>query len=219
MPRRLTQLLSGLVLYGVADALIIRASIGVDPWTVFAQGVSAHTGIGIGWLTNIIGFVVLLLWIPLRQRPGLGTVLNILIIGPSIELGLWLIPVTEELWIRVPLFAAGLFLLAIASGLYIGAALGPGPRDGLMTGIHTRFGWPIWAGRTAVEVSVVTVGWMLGGQVGAGTLAFALLVGPLVGVTLRWFSIPRFGRDVAGAEAPGASATATDLEAEPVEAV
>lgn len=217
MPRRLTQLLIGLVLYGVADALIIRASIGVDPWTVFAQGVSAHTGIGIGWLTNIIGFVVLLLWIPLRQRPGLGTVLNILIIGPSIELGLWLVPVTDALWIRIPLFAVGLFLLAIASGLYIGAALGPGPRDGLMTGIHTRFGWPIWAGRTAVEVSVVAVGWMLGGQVGAGTLAFALLVGPLVGVTLRWFSIPRLGRGGVDGETSVASEITTDVGVEPVE--
>lgn len=189
MTRRILQLLIGLVLYGVADALMIRGSIGVDSWTVFAQGVSAQTGVGIGWLTNVIGVLVLLLWIPLRQRPGIGTVLNILLIGPSIELGLWLIPVTGDLFVRIPLFVGGLLLLAVASGLYIGARLGPGPRDGLMTGINARFGWPIWVARTTVEVTVLVVGWMLGGQVGVGTVAFALLIGPLVGKTLPFFAI------------------------------
>lgn len=191
MIRRIPQLLIGLVLYGIADAMMIRAALGVDPWTVFAQGLSHLTGIGIGWLTNIIGLLVLLLWIPLRQKPGVGTVLNILLIGPSIELGLWLIPTPPELWQQIVLFAGGLLLLAIASGLYIGSHFGPGPRDGLMTGIHARTGWPIWVGRTIVEVTVLIVGWLLGGDVGFGTLAFALLIGPLCGFTLPLFAAPK----------------------------
>lgn len=194
---RIPRLLVGLILYGCADALMIRASIGVDPWTVFAQGVSAQTGIGIGWLTNVIGFGVLLLWIPLRQRPGIGTVLNILVIGPSIELGLWLLPAIDQPWLRPVVFAAGLLLLAVASGLYIGAHLGPGPRDGLMTGINSRFGWPIWAARAAVEVTVLVIGWALGGQVGVGTVAFAVLIGPLVATALRLLGRPQH-RDADG---------------------
>ena len=179
MRDKLLQLVPGLLLYGVADAFMIRAAIGVDSWTVFAQGISVHTGLGIGILTNIIGLAVLLLWIPLRQKPGIGTVLNILLVGPGIELGLWLLPAPEPLWLRVLYFAIGLVLLAFASGIYIGARLGPGPRDGLMTGIHLRFGTPIWIGRTGIELTVVAIGWLLGGNVGVGTLAFALLIGPL----------------------------------------
>ncbi|WP_233613231.1 YczE/YyaS/YitT family protein [Leucobacter edaphi] len=181
---RLTRLIPGLLLYGVADAFMIRAVIGVDPWTVLAQGVSLRTGIGIGLLTNLIGFLVLLLWIPLRQRPGLGTILNILLVGPGIELGLFLIPVTQVLWLRIGYFVIGLVLLAVASGIYIGAKLGPGPRDGLMTGINARYGVPIWAARGAVELTVLVVGWLLGGNVGIGTIAFALLIGPLCNITL-----------------------------------
>lgn len=188
---RLLRLVPGLILYGVADAFMIRAALGVDSWTVFAQGVSVRTGLGIGLLTNLIGLAVLLLWIPLRQRPGLGTVLNILLVGPGIELGLWLLPAPEPLWARVGYFAVGLVLLAVASGIYIGARLGPGPRDGLMTGIHSRFGTPIWIGRTAVEVVVLVTGWLLGGDVGFGTLAFALLIGPLCSVTLPLFDAQR----------------------------
>ncbi|GAA1796344.1 YczE/YyaS/YitT family protein [Agromyces lapidis] len=190
MLRRIPQLLIGLVLYGIADAMLIRAALGVDPWTVFAQGLSNLTGIGIGWLTNLIGLAVLLLWIPLRQKPGIGTVLNILLIGPSIELGLWFIQTPPELWQQILLFTGGLLLLAVASGLYIGSRFGPGPRDGLMTGIHARTGWPIWVGRTIVEVSVLAIGWVLGGDVGFGTLAFALLIGPLCGFTLPFFRVP-----------------------------
>ncbi len=175
------------MLYGVADAFMIRAAVGVDSWTVFAQGIAVHTGLGIGLLTNVIGLLVLLLWIPLRQKPGIGTVLNILIIGPSIELGLWLLPAPEPLWLRVAFFTVGMLLLAVASGIYIGTRLGPGPRDGLMTGIHARFGTPIWVGRTAVEVTVLVIGWMLGGNVGLGTVAFALLIGPLCNLTLPYF--------------------------------
>ena len=181
---RLTRLSPGLLLYGVADAFMIEAAVGVDSWTVFAQGISVHTGLSIGLLTNIIGLLVLLLWIPLKQKPGLGTVLNILLVGPGIELGLWLLPTPDAMWLRVAFFVVGLLLLAIASGIYIGANLGPGPRDGLMTGIHSRFGTPLWVGRTAVEVTVLVIGWILGGNVGVGTVAFALLIGPLCNITL-----------------------------------
>lgn len=205
MARRIPQLLIGLVLYGIADAMLIRAALGVDPWTVFAQGLSNLTGIGIGWLTNIIGALVLLLWIPLRQKPGAGTVLNILLIGPSIELGLWFIQTPPELWQQILLFAGGLLLLAVASGLYIGSRFGPGPRDGLMTGIHARTGWPIWVGRTIVEVSVLAIGWVLGGDVGFGTVAFALLIGPLCGFTLPLFRVPEQRR----MPRPGAVGTGT----------
>lgn len=181
---RLTRLIPGLLLYGVADAFMIEAAVGVDSWTVFAQGISVHTGLSIGLLTNIIGLLVLLLWIPLKQKPGLGTVLNILLVGPGIELGLWLLPTPDTMWLRVVFFVIGLLLLAVASGIYIGANLGPGPRDGLMTGIHSRFGTPLWVGRTAVEVTVLIIGWILGGNVGVGTVAFALLIGPLCNITL-----------------------------------
>lgn len=187
--RRVGQLLVGLFLYGIAIALMIRAGIGVSPWDVLAQGVSLRTGIPFGLVTNLVGLAVLAFWIPLRQRPGLGTVLNVLLVGPSAQLGLWLIPQQTVLWVQVLVFAAGLLLLAVATGLYIGPKLGPGPRDGLMTGLHARTGRPIWAVRTAIEVTVLVIGWFLGGDVGVGTLAFALLVGPLCSLTLPFFAI------------------------------
>lgn len=204
--RRVVQLFVGLALYGIADAMMIRAGLGVDPWTVFAQGVSAITGISIGWLTNIIGLLVLLLWIPLRQKPGIGTVLNIFIVGSSIELGLALVSTPVLLWQQILLFSGGLLLLAVASGLYIGSHFGPGPRDGLMTGIHARTGWPIWTGRTLVEVTVLAIGWLLGGDVGFGTLAFAVLVGPLCGVTIPLLAVRRSSRMPAPARRIGAGA-------------
>jgi uncharacterized membrane protein YczE len=187
--RRLGQLLVGLFLYGIAIALMVRAGIGVSPWDVLAQGVSYKTGIPFGLVTNLVGLLVLAFWIPLRQRPGLGTVLNVLLVGPSAQFGLWIIPQQTVLWAQVLVFAAGLLLLAVATGLYIGPKLGPGPRDGLMTGLHARTGRPIWAVRTAIEVTVLIIGWFLGGDVGVGTLAFALLVGPLCSLTLPFFAI------------------------------
>ncbi len=190
LTRRIVQLLLGLFLYGVSIAMMIRAGVGVSPWDVLAQGVALQSGIPFGWVTNIIGAVVLLLWIPIRQKPGIGTVLNVLLIGPSAEVGLAAIPQQTELWAQVLLFAAGLALLAIATGLYIGARFGPGPRDGLMTGIHRRWGWRIWIVRTAIEVTVLTIGWLLGGNLGVGTVAFALLIGPMVGVTLPLLRVP-----------------------------
>ena len=188
--RRVTQLLVGLFLYGFAIAMMIQAGIGVSPWDVLSQGVSLQTGIGFGWVTIIIGAVVLLLWIPIRQKPGVGTVLNVLLIGPAAEFGLAVLPRGTELWNQVLLFAGGLALLAIATGLYIGARFGPGPRDGLMTGIHERYGIRIWIVRTVIEVTVLSIGWVLGGTVGVGTVAFALLIGPMVNVTLPLLQVP-----------------------------
>ena len=182
--RRATQLVVGLFLYGFAIALIVRAAIGVSPWDVLTQGIVAQTGLSFGLVTNIVGGLVLLLWIPIRQKPGVGTVLNVLLVGPSAEFGLWLIPEQTDLVVRVALFAGGLAMLAVATGLYIGAGYGPGPRDGLMTGIHRRWGIRIWIVRTSIEVTVLAIGWVLGGNVGIGTLLFALLIGPMVGVTL-----------------------------------
>ena len=184
---RFARLIVGLALYGFALSMMVRAALGIDPWTVFAQGLAARTGLGIGLLTIIVGGGVLLLWIPLKQRPGVGTVLNVPMLGPVLELGLWLLPPMPTIWAQIGLFAGGLVLLAVASGIYIGARLGPGPRDGLMTGIHDRTGWPIWVGRTGVEASVLLAGWLLGGNVGLGTLAFALLIGPLCSITLPLF--------------------------------
>ncbi|WP_426516512.1 YczE/YyaS/YitT family protein [Diaminobutyricibacter sp. McL0618] len=200
LTRRIVQLLIGLFLYGIAISMMVRAGIGVSPWDVLAQGLSLKTGIPFGLITNIVGLVVLLFWIPLRQRPGVGTVLNVLLIGPAAQLGLWLIPQQTELWIQVALFTAGLLLLAVATGLYIGPRMGPGPRDGLMTGVHARTGWPIWSVRTGIEVTVLIIGWILGGNVGVGTLAFALLIGPLCSLTLPLFAIrlPEAARADAG---------------------
>ncbi|NJC21323.1 putative membrane protein YczE [Arthrobacter pigmenti] len=188
--RRVVQLLLGLFLYGFSIGMMIRAGIGVSPWDVLGQGVSLQSGIPFGLTTNLIGLAVLLLWIPIRQKPGVGTVLNVLLVGPSAEVALAVVPQQTELWVQVLLFTAGLLLLAVATGLYIGARMGPGPRDGLMTGINHRWGWAIWKVRTGIEVSVLALGWVLGGTVGVGTVAFALLVGPLVNITLPRLRVP-----------------------------
>jgi len=190
MTRRVAQLLVGLFLYGFAIAMMIRAGLGIAPWDVLSQGIVLHTGINYAVVTNVIGALVLLLWIPIRQKPGIGTVVNVLMIGPSIEVGLALLPQTDDLVARILLLAGGLVVLALATGLYIGARFGPGPRDGLMTGIHRRTGWPIWVVRTSIEVTVLAIGWLLGGNVGLGTLAFALLIGPMVNVTIPLLRVP-----------------------------
>ncbi|MFT4229767.1 MAG: hypothetical protein QM602_05700 [Microbacterium sp.] len=184
MTRRIVQLLVGLAMYGFGCGLMVQAGIGLDPWTVFAQGISLHTGVGVGWVTNVVGFLVLLLWIPLRQRPGLGTIANVLLVGTCMQFTVDLIGPFGETVARIAVFAAGLIAVAVASGLYIGSHFGPGPRDGLMTGIRSRFGWPIWLARTVVEIAVLAAGWLLGGDVGVGTIAFAALIGPLVHVAL-----------------------------------
>lgn len=184
MVTRVTRLLIGLVLYGVGCAVTVAAGLGVDPWTVFAQGIARVTGVGLGWVTNIIGLGVLLLWIPLRQKPGIGTVANILLVGTSLQLALGVLPHPDVFWAQALMLVGGVVLVAVASGLYIGAHFGPGPRDGLMTGLNGRFGWPIWACRLVVEGSVLILGWLLGGTVGIGTVVFALGIGPLVHVAM-----------------------------------
>lgn len=188
--RRAAQLLAGLFCYGFSIGMMIRAGLGVSPWDVLGQGTSLQTGIAFGLVTNLIGLAVLLLWIPLRQKPGPGTVLNVLLVGPSAEVGLAVVSEPSGIWGQILLFTAGLVLLAVATGLYIGARMGPGPRDGLMTGLHARFGWPVWAVRTGIEVSVLAAGWALGGTVGLGTVAFALMIGPMVNRTMPFFHIP-----------------------------
>jgi uncharacterized membrane protein YczE len=205
MPRRIGQLLVGLFLYGIGIAFIVRGAIGAAPWDVLTQGIARHVPLTFGMITILVSVVVLLLWIPLRQRPGVGTVLNALLVGPSADVGFLLIPETDSLWIRIPFFVIGLLLLSAATGLYIGASFGPGPRDGLMTGLHRRSGWPIWIVRTGLEVTVVAVGWALGGNVGIGTVAFALLVGPLCQFFMRLFRIRLDRPSAVGAAAHAAT--------------
>lgn len=188
--RRIGQLVVGLFLYGIGLALMVRAGIGVAPWDVLSQGIAHRTGLPFGLVTNILGALVLLLWIPIRVRVGVGTVANVLLIGTSAQLGLNVIPQQTVPWIQALVFVGGLSLVAVATGLYIGARLGPGPRDGLMTGLHRRTGWPIWIVRTGIEVVVLLAGVLLGGQFGVGTVAFALLIGPMVGVAMPLFRIP-----------------------------
>ena len=190
MTRRIAQLLVGLFFYGIAIALMVRAGVGVAPWDVLTQGIAVQTGLPFGIITNIVGVLVLLLWIPIRQKPGIGTVLNVLLVGPSVEVGLAVLPTPDGLIMQIVFFAAGLVLLAVATGLYIGARFGPGPRDGLMTGIHHRWGVRIWIVRTSIEVTVLAIGWILGGTVGVGTVAFALLIGPMVNITIPRLLVP-----------------------------
>ena len=200
MTRRITQLLIGLFLYGIGIALIVRGGIGVAPWDVLTQGIDNHTHLGFGLITILLSGVVLLLWIPIWQKPGAGTLLNAVLIGPSADVGLWLIPADLDLWARILLFAAGLLLIAVATGLYIGSHFGPGPRDGLMTGLHQRTGWKIWIVRTGIEVTVLGIGWALGGNVGIGTVLFAVLIGPLCQRTIPFFAITRPARAVRAAD-------------------
>ncbi|MGM7696946.1 YczE/YyaS/YitT family protein [Microbacterium sp. A84] len=179
----------GLFLYGMGIAFMVRGEIGAAPWDVLSQGIARHVPLSFGVITILTSIVVLLFWLPLRQRYGIGTLLNALLVGPSADIGLFLIPAGQALWLRVGFFVIGLLVLAAATGLYIGAHFGPGPRDGLMTGLHNRTGWPIWIVRTGLEIIVVVIGWSLGGNVGIGTLAFAVLVGPLCQYFMRIFAV------------------------------
>jgi uncharacterized membrane protein YczE len=189
------QLLIGLFFYGIGISLMVRAGIGVAPWDVLTQGISLRTGIPFGIVTNIVGGLVLLLWIPLRERPGIGTVGNVLLVGTSAQLGLNVIPQQTVPLPQGLVFAGGLALVAVATGLYIGARLGPGPRDGLMTGLHRRTGWRIWIVRTGIEVIVLIAGVLLGGQFGTGTILFAVLIGPMVAVTLPLLRVPETAKE------------------------
>ncbi|WP_448321539.1 membrane protein YczE [Streptomyces sp. CO7] len=188
LARRLVQLYVGLTLYGVSTALLLRGGLGLEPWGVLNQGVSELTGLTVGTVSILVGALVLLLWIPLRQRPGLGTVSNVFVVGLTMDATLALVPVTDALPVRWPLLLAGLVLNGAASGLYIAAGFGAGPRDGLMTGLHRRTGRSIRSMRTAIEVVVVLTGFLLGGTVGVGTLLYALAIGPLVQFFLRLFT-------------------------------
>jgi len=179
MARRLTRLVFGLLLCGTGVALTINADLGLSPWDVLHQGISKHTGVAIGTVSIIVGFVVLLLWIPLKERVGLGTVLNVLLIGSTIDVLLAVLPDHPPMPVRVTFLLVGTFLFGPGSGFYIGAGMGPGPRDGLMTAIAAR-GHSVRVVRTVLEVSVLTIGFVLGGSVGIGTLLFAMTIGPNV---------------------------------------
>lgn len=188
-PARLFQLLWGLSLYGISMAMMVKANLGLDPWDVLHQGLAPRLGLSFGMTVNLIGLIVLLLWLPLRQRPGLGTVLNIILIGTVTDIALGLIPAPEGYAARFAMLGFGILLNGLAGGAYIGAGLGPGPRDGLMTGFCRRTGWPVKVVRTAIELTVLGVGWLLGGTLGIGTLLYAVSIGWVVHHSLPFFTI------------------------------
>lgn len=204
LPERLTrrslQLLLGLLLYGIGIAMIVRGELGTAPWDVLTLGLITHLPLSFGTTTVIVSGIVLLCWIPIRERPGAGTVLNALLVGPAADAGLLLFPETEALWARILYLVGGVLIIGVATGMYIGSRFGPGPRDGLMTGLHRVTRLPIWIVRTGLEVTVVLIGWLLGGTVGIGTVVFALGIGPLCQVFLPVFNIPlaRDGVDATG---------------------
>jgi uncharacterized membrane protein YczE len=187
--RRLSQLYVGLALYGASSALLVEAGLGLEPWGVLHQGLAERTGLTIGVVSIFVGAAVLLLWIPLRQRPGLGTVSNVFVVGIAMDGTLALVPDAHTLAVRIPLLLTGILLNGVATGLYIAARFGPGPRDGLMTGLHQRTGRSIRLMRTAVEIAVVVTGFALGGTVGVGTVLYALSIGPLAQLFLRVFAV------------------------------
>ncbi|MER7567132.1 YitT family protein [Streptomyces sp. NPDC048523] len=189
--RRLIQLYVGLALYGASSALLVEAGLGLEPWGVLHQGLAELTGVSIGVVSIFVGAAVLLLWIPLRQRPGLGTVSNVFVVGIAMDATLTAVPDVHGLAVRIPLMLVAIVLNGVATGLYIAASFGPGPRDGLMTGLHRRTGRSIRLMRTAVEVAVVVTGFVLGGTIGVGTVLYAVSIGPLAQVFLRMFAVPR----------------------------
>jgi uncharacterized membrane protein YczE len=206
LPRRLTQLYAGLALYGASMALIIRSALGNMPWDVLHQGLAGRMDWSIGAVSILVGAVVLLAWIPLRQRPGLGTVSNVVVIGLAVDATLAVVPAPSALPLRVGLLLAGVLLNAVATAAYIGVHLGPGPRDGLMTGLVRRTGGSVRLVRTSIEVAVVVTGWLLGGVLGLGTVLYALAIGPLVQVLLPRLSLTpatRPTRPVAAPPPPG----------------
>jgi len=187
--RRLPQLYAGLLLYGLTGACLIRSRLGNSPWDVLHQGIAAHLGVSIGTVTIAVSVLVLLGWIPLRQIPGLGTLSNALIVGLATNLGLAVLPAPHAFPAQIALTTAGIAGNAVATAMYIGARFGPGPRDGLMTGLHRRTGRPVWIVRTSIEVSVVVAGIALGGVFGVGTVLYAVTIGPLVQPLLPLFEV------------------------------
>ncbi|GAA3113114.1 membrane protein [Planomonospora alba] len=187
LPNRLLRLYAGLALYGAGVGLQIESHLGGSPWDVFHQGLSIHLGLSVGIWIILVGALVMLLWIPLRQKPGVGTLSNVVFLGLFADAALWLLPEPGPLAARWAYLAAGVVATAAATALYIGAGLGPGPRDGLMTGL-VRLGLSIRLARTLIEAAALAIGWLLGGTVGVGTVVFALAVGPLT-----QFFMPRLG--------------------------
>ena len=187
--RRLPQLLGGLVLYGISMAMLVRANLGLDPWDVLHQGLSHYLPLSFGTVTIIVGAVVLLFWIPLRQKPGLGTVSNVIVIGLAADFGLWLISPPDQLLARVLMMVSAVVLNGMAGAIYIGSQLGPGPRDGLMTGLSARTGRSLRLVRISIEITVLIIGVLLGGTVGIGTVLYALAIGPLVQFFLRFATV------------------------------
>ena len=189
LPRRLVQLYAGVVLYGITLGLLVRSELGVTPWDVLHQGLARQLGVSIGTVVVVLSLLLLLLWIPLRERPGIGTISNAVVVGIVLDATLVVLPPVEAMPLRVLLVLAGVLLNAVATAAYIGVHLGPGPRDGLMTGLVRRTGGSVQLVRTSIEVTVVLVGWLLGGTVGLGTALYALAIGPLVQFLLPRLSV------------------------------
>jgi uncharacterized membrane protein YczE len=203
---RLVNLYSGLALFGVTIALMVRARLGLSAWDVFHQGLARQTGLPFGWIVNGVGAVVLLLWIPLRQRPGFGTVSNVIVVGLAADAALAVLPDPKPVALRAVFLAAGIAGNAVATGLYIGARLGPGPRDGLMTGLAGK-GLSIRLARTSIEVTMLAIGWLLGGTVGVGTILYAVSIGPLAHYLIPRLTVPHT-RTQAGRASDGTPARA-----------
>ncbi|WP_329117393.1 membrane protein YczE [Streptomyces sp. NBC_01465] len=193
--RRLPQLFAGLALYGFSLALMIRSELGLSPWTVLNEGLMHHTSLSFGTITALVGVAVLLLWIPLKQRPKFGTVANIVVLAITSDLGLSLIPNDQPLPTRWALLTTGILLNGLSIAIYVGARFGPGPRDGLMTGASAASGRSIRLIRTLIELTVLAAGWLLGGSVGAGTVLYALAIGPITQLFLPRFAYRRTRED------------------------
>jgi uncharacterized membrane protein YczE len=193
--RRLTQLMVGLVLYGWSMAMLLRSGLGLDPWDVFHQGITNHVPLSFGQVTIAVGALVLLLWIPLRQRPGIGTVLNVVVIGIAADAGLAAMPAVTWLPGQIAMLLGGVVANGLAGALYVGARLGPGPRDGLWVAITERTGHSIRLVRTALEVTIVAIGWLLGGTVGIGTVVYAVSIGPIVQLFMPWVEVRLGGEE------------------------
>ena len=189
--RRFLSVLIGLPLYGLAVALMIHAGIGLEPWGVFHQGLANLSGISYGVVSIIVGAGVLLLWIPLRQKLGVGTAMNVVIIGLSVDLFLPIVPIATNFWWGLLEFTIGILVNGLAIAMYVGGGLGAGPRDGLMTGLVNRFDKPVWLVRTSIEVVVVMMGWIIGGPLGLGTVYYALTIGPVAHLLMPWFALDK----------------------------
>lgn len=184
--RRYAQLVIGLAAFGFGIALMARAQLGLGPWSAFHDGVGRHSGMPLGTVEMVLSLPILAAWLLLRERPGPGTVLSPFVLGGATNVGLGLVSPASELPAQVSMMLLGTLVVAVGSALYLGADLGPGPRDGLMTGVQRRFGWRLAPVRTGLELTVLGIGWLLGGAIGVGTLAYAFTIGPILTIALRW---------------------------------